>query len=336
VKNPFRLPRLTTVANIQNFDFKIQDCSARVLRVLSGPTASGKSAAAGWLARACGAELLSLDSMKLYRRLDIGTAKPTPQERANQVIHLVDIKEPWERCSVAEFTPLAESVLDGARARNIPLIGEGGTALYLKALGEGLFDGPGADEALRSGLEAEAAQAGLPALHQRLEKIDPQAAARIMPTDLRRIVRALEVFAATGKPISQWQSQWGVARSDLEVRLVCLRLPRETLYARIDARISEMLAAGWLEECKRLLDLPRPLSREASQALGYRTLFAHLRGEMTLEQARERVCFDTHHFARRQLNWFKRMPYARFVDLAGGEPVAEVAERVWQEWEIRH
>jgi tRNA dimethylallyltransferase len=303
------------------------------IRVICGTTASGKSAVANFLAHEARGEILSIDSMKLYRGLDIGTAKPSLAERAALTYHLVDIKEPWESCSVAEFLQRAEAVIDDARARGAALIGEGGTALYLKALIEGLFDGPGADPALRKQFEDEAAVIGTVALHQRLATIDPAAAAKILTGDLRRIVRALEVHALSGIPISQWQSQWGVARADMQVRLACIRLPRETLYARIDARIAEMIRAGWLDECRRLLYLPQPLSREASQALGYRTLFAHLRGEMPLADAQARICFDTHHFARRQINWFKRMPNVKFVDITGDEAPEAVARQVVQAWD---
>ena len=304
----------------------------KILRILCGPTASGKSSVALHLAHMLSAELLSIDSMKLYSGLDIGTAKPTPAVRSNVRHHLINIKEPWESCSAAEYLQMADAVLADCTTRSVPLIGEGGTALYLKALCEGLFEGPGRDLELRSNLEAEAALMGVASLHARLASIDPAAAKKILPSDLRRIVRALEVYKLTGTPISQLQSQWGTPRSDLDVRLACLCLPRQILYARIDRRIDRMLESGWLAECQHLMALPRPLSREASQALGYRTLFSHLRGEMPLAAARERICFDTHHFARRQLGWFKRLPKIQFVSVAEGDPVEELAERVLQAW----
>lgn len=303
------------------------------VRILCGPTACGKSAVALHLAKKLGAEILSIDSMKLYRGLDIGTAKPPPDARAAVRHHLIGIKEPWESCSVAEFLQLAERTIADCAASGTPLIGEGGTALYLKALSEGLFAGPGRNEELRTALELEAEENGVPFLHERLAAIDPLAAKRILPSDLRRIIRALEVHALTGVPISQWQSQWGVPRTDLDVRFACLRLPREILYARIDRRADAMLEAGWLDECRRLLALPKPLSREALQALGYRTLFAHLRGEMEFAAARERICFDTHHFARRQIGWFRRLPKLAFIDIAGDEPAETIAQRVLEAWQ---
>jgi len=296
--------------------------------IVCGPTASGKSAAGMELARRCRGEILSIDSMKLYRGLDIGTAKETPAERAEIRHHLIDIKDPWESCSVAEFLKLAEGVIADAHARHVPIIGEGGTALYVKALAEGLFDGPGADPAIRRRLEEEGARIGTEQLHAKLKEIDPAAASKILTGDLRRIVRALEVYELTGKPISAWQQQWGVPRADMDVRLYCLRLSRELLYKRIDARADAMLAAGWLNECRRLLALPQGLSREALQALGYRTLIAHLNGEMSLEAARERICFDTHHFARRQVMWYRKMPKLTWIDLDGSETPTKIADRL--------
>ncbi|HLX59677.1 MAG TPA: tRNA (adenosine(37)-N6)-dimethylallyltransferase MiaA [Planctomycetota bacterium] len=301
--------------------------------ILTGPTASGKSAVAQLIAEKNRAEILSIDSMKLYRGLDIGTGKPTLEERA-RIPHLcIDTKDPWESASVAEFVSAAEALVANRAACGTPLIGEGGTALYLKALSEGLFEGPGRNASLRARLETEIASLGSAELHARLKAVDPKAASKILPSDARRIVRALEVFELTGVPIGAWQQQWGRPRTDLDVRIACLNLPRPILYARIDARVRAMLAAGWVDECRRLLALEKPLSREAAQALGYKTLFAHLRGELTLNAAIDRICFDTHHFARRQLHWFKRLPKTRFIELSGSEAPAEIAPRVEQAWE---
>jgi tRNA dimethylallyltransferase len=309
--------------------------SPPILRVICGPTASGKSVVGLYLAEREHAEILSIDSMKIYRRLSIGTAKPDVATRDRVVHHLVDVEEPSESFSVAEFARRAMDIIGSAAERGVPLIGEGGTPLYLKALTEGLFEGPGRDVEVRSKLELEAESGGIGPLYIRLQERDPKAAAKILPSDLRRIVRALEVLALTGKPISEFQSQWGTERADLKVKLACLNLPRADLYARIDRRVDAMLAAGWLEECRELQKLDPPLSREASQALGYRTLFDHLEGRMSLKDARDRICFDTHHFARRQIGWFKRMPSVRFIDIAEDEDVATIARRVEDAWTAR-
>jgi tRNA dimethylallyltransferase len=299
------------------------------VNVLCGPTASGKSPVGLYLAEKIGAEILSVDSMKLYRGLDIGTGKATREERARVKHHLIDILDPSESFSVSQFLVHAEAILADCHKRGVPLIAEGGTALYLKALSEGIFDGPGKNDDVRQTLEAEAETEGLHVLYERLQKIDPTAAARIMSTDLRRIVRALEVHALTGKPISELQQQWGTPRKDLDVRLVCLNIdPREKLYARIDRRIDQMLADGWLDECRRLMSLERPLSTVASKAIGYRTFMAHLRGEVELAPAIERTKFDTHHFARHQLKWYRKLPKLEWINVGEGERVQTLAEKV--------
>lgn len=300
--------------------------------LLLGPTASGKSAVALELARRRGAELLSVDSMKIYRRLDIGTAKPTAVERAVVPHHLIDWKEPWESCSVAEWLSEAERVIRDTTARGVPLVAEGGTALYLKVLREGLFPGPGRDAGIRRRLEEQAEREGLNTLYARLQSVDPEAARKILPGDLRRIVRALEVFELSGRPISTQQVQWGQLRSDLRFCAAGLELDRKVLYARIDARVRRMLDAGWLDECRALLQLEQPLSREARAALGYKALFAHLRGEMDLSAATERICFDTHHFARRQLMWYRKFTDVEWVPVQPDDSVAAMADRIEAAW----
>ena len=310
-----------------------------LIQIVAGATSCGKSAVAMLLAERSGSGILAIDSMKLYRELDIGTGKPSPAERARLPHFLIDCREPHESASVAEFLLAAETLIRNAGIPGShvpPLIGEGGTALYLKALCEGLFEGPGKHAEIRARLEAEATERGSHALHERLKTVDPVAASKILPTDPRRIVRALEVFEITGRPIGEGQRPWGTARTDIDVRIACLDLPRAALYPRIDRRISAMLDSGWLDECRRLLDLNPPLSREARQALGYKTLFAHLRGEISLDAARERICFDTHHFARRQIHWFKKLPKTKFIPIADDEPAEAIAERVrlcWDSWD---
>ncbi|MCW8131046.1 MAG: tRNA (adenosine(37)-N6)-dimethylallyltransferase MiaA [Planctomycetota bacterium] len=302
------------------------------LPLLIGPTACGKSAAAFELARRRSGEILSVDSMKVYKRLEIGVAKPSAPERAAVRHHLIDWKEPWESCSVAEWLAEAERVSREAAARGTFLIAEGGTALYIKALREGLFPGPGRSDELRAQLEEEADAQGLPAMYERLKTVDPAAAARILPGDRRRIVRALEVHALTGTPISAQQVQWGRLREDFPVRVVGFALDRKVLYRRIDERVDAMLAAGWLDECRALLELDRshPLSKEARQAIGYRTLFAHLNGEGSLEDARTRIKFDTHHFARRQLSWYRRFEGVTWIEAAPDDRAETLADRVEQ------
>lgn len=305
------------------------------VHLLIGPTASGKSAVALALARRRKAAILSVDSMKIYRRMNIGTAKPTATEQACVSHLLIDWKEPWERCSVADWLSNAEQTIQDRHVQGRPLIAEGGTALYLKALREGLFPGPGRSPEIRHRLEEQADRDGVRKLHQRLVQVDPTAAGRILSTDRRRIVRALEVYELSGKTISEQQVQWGRLRQDILFRTVGLELDRKRLYQRIDARVRRMIEAGWLDECRALLQLEQPLSREAAAALGYRVLFRHLRGELDLNAAIERICFDTHHFARRQLMWFRKFAEVRWVQVQADDPVEAIADRVETAWALQ-
>jgi tRNA dimethylallyltransferase len=306
--------------------------------LLLGPTASGKSAVAMELARRRSVPILCADSMKIYRGLDVGVAKPTTQAREGLTYHFIDWKEPWESASVAEWLRGAEALIFSA-AKSVsvgpmPLVIEGGTALYLQSLYYGIFDGPGRDAELRKRLESEAETQGLDKLYARLQEQDPDAAKKILPNDIRRIVRALEVIELSGEPISKQQVQWNKPREDMHIRGVGIMPDRKTLYEKIDKRVDQMLANGWLEECRGLLKLEKPLSREASQALGYRTLFKVLAGEMELSAARDRICFDTHHFARRQLMWFRRFKQVKWIDSKPGDStqsLADQAEALWQD-----
>src|SRR5262245_11585820 len=223
--------------------------------ILTGPTACGKTALALDLAERIGAEIIALDSMTVYRGMDVGTAKPTPAERARVPHHLIDVLDPWESLTVAWWLDRAAEACRDIAARGKRPLFVGGTPFYLKALLHGLFPGPPADAELRHALEAEAARDGNAALHTRLAAVDPKTAARLHPNDVRRVVRALEVHALTGKPISDWQQNWDTdsfAGSDApqaaKIPGVVLELPREVLYDRINRRVDVMLAAGWLCE----------------------------------------------------------------------------------------
>jgi tRNA dimethylallyltransferase len=276
--------------------------------ILTGPTGSGKTELGLKLAERLGAEIVSMDSMALYRGMDIGTAKPTMDDRQRVPHHLLDVLDPWQSASVAWWLEQAGSCCGEIEARGKRVLFVGGTALYLKALLCGLFDGPPADESLRRNLEAEAAQHGPQALHSRLGAIDPATAARLHPNDLRRVTRALEVWELTGRPISAWQTQWEPDESPLDPHAFWLDLPRTELYARIDARVQRMIAAGWVDEAQALRRLPQPLSKEAAQALGYRELFAHLDGQASLEETTRLIQTRSRNFAKRQLTWFRRLP----------------------------
>jgi len=285
--------------------------------VLTGPTGCGKTALGIELAGRLGAEIVSMDSMALYRGMDIGTAKPTLEERRRVPHHLLDILDPWESASVAWWLQKAGEAVRDIEARGKRALFVGGTPLYLKALLRGLFDGPPADVPLRQRLTAEAEQVGSQVLHHRLAGVDPTTANRIHPHDVRRIIRALEVWESTGQPISFWQKQWAESKpsqaADGVPKVLCLDLPRAELYARIEARVRHMIAAGLVEEAAALRRLPHPMSREASQALGYRELFDYLDGKVGLEEAIQRIQIRSRNLAKRQLTWFRHLPECRLI-----------------------
>jgi tRNA dimethylallyltransferase len=276
---------------------------------LTGPTGSGKSQLALKLSERLGAEIVSMDSMALYRGMDIGTAKPSLECRSSVPHHLLDVLDPWESASVAwwlrQAAECCREITD--RGRRVLLVG--GTPLYLKALLRGLFDGPPADVDLRRRLTEEAECFGAPTLHTRLAAVDAVSAGRLHPNDVRRVIRALEVWELTGRPLSEWQTQWGEGKAAAPGRPVLyLNPPRDDLYAHIDARVRRMIADGLVEEAAVLRRLPRPLSREASQALGYKELFDHLDGRVDLEETIVRIQTRSRNLAKRQLTWFRGLP----------------------------
>jgi tRNA dimethylallyltransferase len=293
--------------------------------VLTGPTGSGKTELAIALAQRLGAEIVSMDSMALYRGIDIGTAKPTPEQRRQVPHHLIDVLDPWESASVAWWRERAAACCRDIQGRDRRPLFVGGTPLYLRVFLQGLFQGPPADEPLRQGLAEEAERLGPFALHERLAKVDPAAAARLHPHDLRRVIRALEVWQLTGQPISSYQTQWdkkSASVAESPARVLWLDLPRAELYARINARVDRMFAAGLVEEARTVHRLRFGLSREASQALGYKEVFAYLDGAMTLQETIARVQTRTRNFAKRQITWFRHLPGCRAVS-------PELTEALW-------
>lgn len=279
--------------------------------VLTGPTGSGKTQLGIELARQLNAEIVSMDSMALYRGMDIGTAKPTPAERATVPHHLIDVLDPWESASVAWWLQRAAECSREIESSGKRVLFVGGTPLYLKALLFGLFDGPPADHALRRQLEDEAATHGPAYLHARLAAVDAVSAGRIHPNDVRRMVRALEVYTLTGKPLSTWQTQWERALNVNEGAVLWLDVPRADLYAHIDRRVEAMFAAGFVDEVRRLRALPRPWSREAGKALGYREVCEHLDGRLDRGATIALVQLRSRQFAKRQLTWFRHLPGCR-------------------------
>jgi tRNA dimethylallyltransferase len=295
---------------------------------LTGPTAGGKTEIGVELARRIGAEIVSMDSMALYRCMDIGTAKPTPRQCSVVPHHLVDVLEPHEEYSVAEYLSAAHRAVEEIRSRGREVLFVGGTPLYLKALLRGLFRGPPADWPLRRSLEEEARRQGPDVLHRRLAVVDPEAAGRLHANDTRRIVRALEVHAKTGQPISAYQQQFAIGRPAEACRVFVLDWPKEELAARIDRRVDAMFATGLVDETRRLLAGPLALSKTARQALGYREVIEHLQGQCGLEEAVALVKTHTRQFAKRQRTWFRSLSECRFVPVSGGVASAAAADQI--------
>jgi tRNA dimethylallyltransferase len=304
--------------------------------LILGVTASGKGRLAFDLARKTGAEIVSVDSMKVYRRMDIGTAKPPKQARRRIKYHLIDVIEPSESFSVKAFVDAAGQAIEQIEGRDRPIIGVGGTALYVKALLYGLFKGPGTSEQIRAELRAQAQENGLGALHERLEQIDPDAAARIHPNDAKRIIRALEVYEITGKPISNFQQQWNTGidstpRSRLrEVQdwtIIGLRRPKTEENRRINARVKQMIAAGLVDEVASLLRGEKPLSPQARCAIGYAELIDYLSGKRTLKDATELIKKHTRRLAKNQRTWFKTFTNIHWLDIDRDEPAAKTLSR---------
>lgn len=293
---------------------------------LVGVTASGKSALALELARRHDdIELVSIDSMQIYRRMDIGTAKPTPAERAEVRHHLLDLVEPHEEFTVSEFQAAAHAAIADIEARDRTPVLVGGTGLHLRAVVDAL-DIPPQYPAVRAELDADG---DTEALHRRLAELDPVGAARMEPTNRRRVVRALEVTLGSGRPFSSFGpglESYGPTR----FRLIGIRRPRPVIDERIVARYREQMHLGFLAEVRRLAADPRGVSRTASQALGYRQLFAHVAGECDLATALDDAVIATKRFARRQERWFRRDPRIAWIDVA--ENPMETLDEVVRQW----
>jgi tRNA dimethylallyltransferase len=297
-----------------------------------GPTASGKTAFAVALAQRLGGEIVSVDSALVYRGLDIGAAKPDARERGGVPHHLIDVCDPWQPYSAAQFAADAGAAVAGIVARGrIPILA-GGTGLYFRALLHGLAPMPEADADMRAAIASEAAQVGWAALHDELARADPEAAARIHATDAQRIQRALEVYRLTGRPISHWQRQ-ATGQSSMPLRVLELVLSppeRGVLHARIAQRFDAMLAAGFLDEVRALLALPQiaahpaPQDLPALRAVGYRQAWEHLREGVDAAAFRDRAIAATRQLAKRQLTWLRARPGALWFD------PATAADALWR------
>lgn len=276
--------------------------------VILGPTATGKSELGLKLARALGGEIISADSMQVYRLMDIGTAKPLPEVRREVPHHLIDVVWPDEDFSAGDFRQRARQAVEEISSRGkVPLV-VGGTGLYIRALTEGLIEGVKGDAKLRERLHEEAERVGSVGLWRRLKEIDPESARRIHPNDLYRIIRALEIYEITGEPPSALRSRHRFGDRPYEVLKIGLTRPREELYRKIDQRVEEMIKGGLEKEVRELLDRGYGPELKSMKAIGYKEMVQYLRGEVSLEEAKRRMKRDTRHFAKRQVTWFKRDP----------------------------
>ena len=290
-----------------------------------GATAAGKTGLSLDLAEALGGEVVNTDAMQLYRGMDIGTAKLPADERRGIPHHLLDTLEVTEPATVAEFQGQARAVIAELRGRGVTPVLVGGSALYTRAVLDE-FEFPGTDPAVRARLEAELAEVGSAALHARLAEVDPESAARILVENGRRIVRALEVLEITGRPFSATLPR--LEYVDPRTVQVGVDIDRPTLDARIEQRVEEMFAAGFVAEVERLLDRGLAQGRTAGRAIGYPEVAAHLAGELSLDEARERTVIATRRFARRQDAWFRKDPRIRWVRFDDPDRVARALSEV--------
>jgi tRNA dimethylallyltransferase len=302
---------------------------------LVGPTAVGKTDLSLALAEAMDAEIVSIDSMLVYRGMDVGTAKPSARERARISHHLIDVAEPSEPFSVARFQEAALAAIGLIGARGRPSLLVGGSGLYFRAVVDRL-EFPGTDAATRLDLERQAEALGPERMYERLAASDPVAAARIDPGNVRRTVRALEVPSITGRSFSSYAQAW--ERYDAgSVRAAGLLMPRDALMARIDVRVRSMLDDGWLDEVRSLVDRGFGGWLTSTQAIGYAELARHLRGDLTLEAAVEATVKRTGNLARRQMSWFRRDPRIRWFDvdergaMAAHEPILAYLSSPWED-----
>ena len=292
------------------------------LIVVVGPTAAGKTALAVRVALDIDAEVVSADSMQVYRHFDVGTAKPDAAERRGVPHHLIDVAEPDEPFSAARFVTLADAAISEIRGRGRRIVVAGGTGLYVRALLHGLFEAPPPDPEIRARHQAIRDQDGVVTLHAALQRVDPEAAGRINPADFVRISRALEVYEQLGRPISSLQAGHRFADRRYPAVRLGLSPSRDALRQRIEQRVDRMMAAGWLDEVRGLVQ--RGLGESAPMgALGYRQLRAHLQGALDLAEAVRQTKRDTWRFARRQLNWFGSEPDTTWFQGTGAEVSAE-------------
>ena len=308
--------------------------STNPILIIAGPTAVGKTDASLLLAQEWGAEIVSADSMQIYRGMDIGTAKPSPDERKQVYHHMIDIVDPAQPYSVGDYLRDARSALEAIMKVGGRPIVVGGTGLYIRALMRGLFHGPPADLELRERLLRKEAESGDGALYEDLSRLDAEAAIKIHPNDLRRTVRALEVFYLRDRKLSDFQREHAFQEKPFNFRLLFLVRGRPELYARIEQRVDRMIEEGLEEEVKGLMLKGYGSELVSMQAIGYQHFINYYKGRTNYEETVALLKRDTKRFAKRQFTWFRREPAARWVDITGLAEPADIVARIKKNIEI--
>jgi tRNA dimethylallyltransferase len=296
--------------------------------LILGVTAGGKGRLAFELAKKLDAEILSIDSMKVYRRMDIGTAKPSKDTQKQINYHLIDIVEPNESFSVDKFLNLADQAVKQIESKNKPVVAVGGSAMYIKAMLYGIFEGPGTNDQIRQELKERIARTSLEELHKALAVIDPQAADKIHRNDEKRIIRAMEVYQLTGKPISSFQQQFDLPQPKGDWTIYGLRREKDEENKRMNARVKKMIEAGLIDEVKSLLAEEKPLSLQARSAIGYAEIIDYLAGKETLEKAVEKIKINTRRFAKAQRTWFKTFKNVNWLDVSEDDTIEHILAKI--------
>ena len=300
----------------------------RVIAIV-GPTASGKTALSLPVAQALRGDIICMDSMQVYRGMDIGTAKPTPVERAQAPHHMLDILAPGDAYSVSQYARDARAVIEQVA---VPIL-VGGTGLYLQSLSLPMdYGAVGGDEGIRAKYHQIADTRGLQAVHDLLRAVDPTSADKLHPNDLRRVIRALEVYELTGVPLSRQQMP-GEEDCPYDFQLYAIDMPREVLYARVNARVDQMMAQGLLREVQALMEGGLSPDAQSMQGLGYKEMALVIRREMPLGDAVELLKTRTRHFAKRQLTWFRRDARIQWLPWTPGEALAPLAREICQKYQ---
>jgi len=296
--------------------------------ILTGPTACGKTDIAIKISESTGAEIISADSMLVYRGMDIGTEKPSREIRNKIPHHLIDIVEPWDEYNVGQYVKDFDATVHNIYQRGKTFLVVGGTALYLKAIVDGLFEGPPADWEYRDYLKSLACERGSDFLHKMLVAVDPKTAENLHCNDQKRIIRALEVFKKTGVGISSFQTQFGHKNPKYDCTLVAIEYDRDMLYKRIESRVDKMFHRGLIDEVRTLLNNPLGLSKQASQALGYKEVIDFLSGKQTLSEVTDLIKLGTRRFAKRQMTWFRSFSSVHWIGAHTDDDTARLSEKV--------